>query len=102
VTSQYPERLAAGVSLDQRKANMAFLRDRMIETGICGGMDLGWNRKGNGELSLDGLAWRTGGQPYFVDIGFAYDDTSRPLQLMWSQGDVTGGFVSYSPAPTCK
>jgi hypothetical protein len=102
VSSQYPDKLVAGVSLDQRRANMAFLRDRVIETGICGGMDLGWNRKGNGEITLDGLAWVTGGQPYFVDIGYAYDDTSRPLQLMWGKGDITGGYVPYSPRPSCK
>ena len=32
---------SAGVSLSQRQANMAFLRDRIIEAGRCGGLDLG-------------------------------------------------------------
>ncbi len=105
ISAKYPERLVAGVSLAQRAANMAFLRDRMIETGICGGMDLGWNRKGptgTGDVSVDGLAWRDGGVPYFVDIGLGYDDTSRPLQLIWLRVGPTPGFSSYSPRPACN
>ena len=39
--AKYPERLAAGVSSSQRVDNMSFLRDRIIEAGKCGGMDLG-------------------------------------------------------------
>ena len=27
---------------------MEFLRNRMIEAGICGGLDLGWNLKRGG------------------------------------------------------
>ena len=37
-----PERLVAGVSLATRQAHMMFLRDRIIEAGRCGGLDLGW------------------------------------------------------------
>jgi hypothetical protein len=101
VSAKYPDRLAAGVSLDQRIANMEFLRDRVIEAGICGGLDLAWNKKrGTGPHSIDALAWRHGVDDV-VDIGAAYDDTSRPLGLQW--GIVAGppGYDPY-PRPSCK
>jgi hypothetical protein len=101
VANTYPSRLAAGVSLDQRIANMEFLRDRIIEAGICGGLDLAWNKKrGTGPHSTDALAWRHGVDDV-VDIGAAYDDTSRPLGLQW--GIVAGppGYDPY-PRPSCK
>ncbi len=84
VAAKYPERLAAGVSLDQRIGNMEFLRDRVIEAGICGGLDLAWNQKrGVGPRSIDAIAWRHDGIDDVVDVGAAYDDTSRPLGLQW-------------------
>jgi hypothetical protein len=101
VANTYPDRLAAGVSLNQRIANMEFLRDRVIEAGICGGLDLGWNNKrGTGPRSIDAIAWRHGVDDV-VDIGAAYDDTSRPLGLQW--GIVAGppGYDPY-PRPSCK
>jgi len=48
VVGKYPERLAGGISRDERIQNMQFLRDRVIEAGKCGGMDLGWNLKRGG------------------------------------------------------
>jgi hypothetical protein len=101
ISAKYPDRLAAGVSLDQRIANMEFLRDRVIEAGICGGLDLAWNKKrGTGPHSIDALAWRHGVDDV-VDIGAAYDDTSRPLGLQW--GIVAGppGYDPY-PRPSCR
>ena len=81
VAAKYPERLAAGVSLDRRIGNMEFLRNRIIEAGICGGLDLAWNKKrGTGRHSIDALAWRHNGIDDVVDVGSAYDDTSRPLR----------------------
>lgn len=103
IESKYPSYLAAGVSSHQREANMAFLRDRIIEAGICGGLELGWNRKrGNGPHSIDALAWRTGHGDEVVDVGSAYDDTGRTLGLQW--GIVAGppGFDGYSPRPNCQ
>ena len=50
-------------------ANMEFLRDRIIESGKCGGLDLGWNLKRGGDGDqhrLPGPApfgWRDGGRP---------------------------------------
>jgi hypothetical protein len=102
VSATYPDRLAAGVSLNQRIANMEFLRDRVIEAGICGGLDLAWNlKRGVGPHSIDALAWRHNGIDDVVDIGAAYDDTSRPLGLQW--GIVAGppGYDPY-PRPSCR
>jgi hypothetical protein len=103
VGATYPDKMAAGVSLDQRLANMEFLRDRVIEAGICGGLDLGWNRKrGTGPHSIDALAWRHNGVDDVVDIGSAYDDTSRPLQLQWAIVAGPPGYDPYSPRPACR
>jgi hypothetical protein len=98
VERAFPERLAAGVSHDQRVANMAFLRDRIIEAGRCGGLDLAWNlKRGVGPHSIDALAWRhSNGFVDVVDIGAAYDDTSRPLELNWM---IVAGPPGYDPYP---
>lgn len=103
-TANYPDRLVAGVSLSQRQANMAFIRDRMIEAGICGGMNLAWNlKRGGPELSIDYLAYNKTGTWIGVDIGYAYDDTSQVLQLAWAEGDSYLIFPkTYSPWPSCK
>jgi hypothetical protein len=101
VAAQYPEKLAAGVSLDERVANMQFLRDRVIEVGKCGGLDLGWNlKRGGPEISNDFITERIGGAVIGHDIGVAYDDTSRPLQLVWGGGDFPS-FKEY-PQPACN
>jgi len=102
VGAAYPDKVAAGVSLDQRIANMEFLRDRIIEAGICGGLDLAWNKKrGTGPHSTDALAWRHNGIDDVVDLGSAYDDTSRTLGLQWA---IVAGPSGYDPhpRPTCK
>ena len=57
IAAKYPERLVAGISLGQRQENMMFLRDRIIEAGKCGGLDLGHNlKRGGPEISIDFLA----------------------------------------------
>jgi hypothetical protein len=59
IAAKYPEYLAAGISLGQRQANMSFLRDRIIEAGKCGGLDLGHHlKRGGTDISIDFLAWR--------------------------------------------
>lgn len=101
VESKYPEKLAAGVSSNQRLANMEFLRDRVIETGICGGMDLGWNlKRGGPTISIDAIVWRHGFDD-IIDIGFAYDDTSRPLKLQWIPVNAPF-YKAYTPRPSCQ
>lgn len=85
IEARYPSYLAAGVSLDRRRANMEFLRNKMIEHGRCKGLDLGLNlKRGGPTISSDFIVWRRPGQPDMgVDIGSAYDDTSRRLGLAW-------------------
>lgn len=101
--AHYPERLVAGVSLSERQANMAFLRDRMIEAGICGGMDLGWNlKRGGPELSIDFLVDRSSGDSIGVDIASDYDNTSHSLQLQWAVAGPGSMYKEYSPRPTCR
>jgi len=103
VANQYPEKLVAGVSLSERVANMEFLRNRVIETGRCGGLDLAWNlKRGVGPHSIDAIAWQTGGQVEVVDIGAAYDDTSIPLRLVWGIVEGPPGYDPYTIPFTCK
>jgi len=101
VVAKYPEKLAAGVSYDERIANMQFLRDRVIEVGKCGGLDLGWNlKRGGPDVSNDFITERVNGDVIGHDIAFDYDNTSHPLQMYWGGGD----FPTYKeyPQPTCQ
>jgi hypothetical protein len=100
VSAKYPDKLVAGISLDQRKANMAFLRDRIIESGKCGGLDLGWNlKRGGPDLSIDFLAWRRSDGDMGVDIGFDYDNTSTPLKLYWGEAGLGATYKAYPSVP---
>lgn len=102
IADKYPSYLAAGVSDSQRHSNMEFLRDRIIEAGICGGLDLAWNKKrGDGPHSIDALAWRTSGGDEVVDIGVGFDDTSTTLRLQWAIVAGPPGYDTYSPRPNC-
>ncbi len=102
--SHYPDRLRGGVSLDVRKANMAYVRDRMIEAGICGGMDLAWNlKRGGPEISIDFLDYKKNGVWIGVDIGFDYDNTSVPLRLTWGEAGTDYVYPkTYQPRPGCQ
>jgi hypothetical protein len=102
ISNKYPQYLAAGVSLQQRQANMMFLRDRIIEAGKCGGLDLGWNHKRGGpELSIDFITQRVNGAVDGIDIGFAYDDTSSPLRLSWATGGLFPFYATYTNSFSC-
>ena len=85
VAAAYPSKLAAKVSLSTRQHNMEFLRDRIIETGRCKGMDLARNyKRGTPVISHDFLVLRQPGQKdRGVDIASGYDDTSKTLKLTW-------------------
>lgn len=99
VSAKYPERLAPTGSLSQRQANMEFLRDRIIEAGRCGGMDLAWNlKRGGPEISLDFIVERVGGTLHGHDIAFDYDNHSTPLVLYWGSGEFPfyGGYRAFS------
>jgi hypothetical protein len=101
ISAKYPDKLVAGISLGQRQANMMFLRDRIIEAGKCGGLDLGWNlKRGGPELSIDFITNRTGGLDG-IDIGFAYDDTHTPLRLSWQTGGAMPVYAAYTNSFSC-
>jgi hypothetical protein len=101
VAEKYPEKLAAGVSREERIANMAFLRDRIIEVGKCGGLDLGWNlKRGGPEVSVDFITERLDGHVIGHDIGFDYDNAGTPLRLYWGSGD--GPYFKEYPEVDCR
>lgn len=93
-------------SLERRKANMAFIRDRIIETGICKGLDLGRNyKRGGPEISFDFLVWRSNigknGRDRGVDLATGYDELKLPLRLKWDvQGESKNwGYPFYANYP---
>lgn len=96
VSAAYPDKLvktsAGDFSLERRWANMEFMRDRIIETGKCKGLNLGRNNKrGTAEISRDFIVLRgnsgKGGRDRGVDIASGYDDVSRTLKLTWQVFD---------------
>lgn len=102
VGAAYPAKLVAKISVDARKANMEFIRDRIIETGICKGMDFGRNfKRGTPVLSHDYLVWRQPGQhDRGVDLASGYDDVSGPLRLTWQVKSAPDyGFPYYAKYP---
>ncbi len=102
IAAKYPEYLVAGVSSSQRQANMSFIRDRIIEAGKCGGLDLGQNlKRGGPDLSIDFLAWRQPGGDMGVDIAFDYDNTSTPLRLQWSEAGFGATYKAF-PVASCS
>lgn len=106
VAAVYPEKLVATSSGDfsdeRRKDNMAFIRDRVIETGRCKGMDLGRNfKRGTPVISHDFIAWRRPGhRTTGVDIARGYDAVSSRLQLSWQVwGPPSYGHPFFAPYP---
>jgi hypothetical protein len=87
VARAYPSYLlstAAGDgSLERRHRNMEFIRDRVIETGKCQGMNLARNfKRGTPVVSRDFIVWRTD-RDRGVDIASGFDDVDKPLRLTW-------------------
>jgi hypothetical protein len=102
VAAKYPGYLVGGISLGQRQANMSFLRDRIIEAGKCGGLDLGQNlKRGGPDLSIDFLAWRKSGGEMGVDLAYDYDNTSTTLRLQWSEAGFGATYKAY-PNGSCQ
>jgi hypothetical protein len=89
VAAAFPERLvktSAGDFSDERRwANMEFLRDIVIATGRCKGLNLGRNlKRGGPEVSRDFIVWRRSGRPdNGIDIARGYDAVDTTLQLGW-------------------
>jgi hypothetical protein len=103
VAAMYPERLAEGVSHEQRLADMEFLRDRIIEVGMCSGLTLAWNRKMNGLRSVDAINWDDTDRRVIevVDLAMDYDNTDVPLKLQWAVVAGPAGWEPY-PAQECR
>jgi hypothetical protein len=96
VSAAFPERLvktSAGDFSDERRyANMEFLRDVIIATGKCRGLNLGRNMKRGGpEISRDFIVYRSNvgkdGRDRGVDIASGYDNTKETLKLTWQLFD---------------
>jgi hypothetical protein len=103
IADKYASYRRSGVSAATRRSNMEFLRNRIIEAGICGGLDLGWNlKRGGPDLSVDFIVDRRGGQSIGVDIARDYDNTSKELVLTWAEDGPGSHYKSYSPRPTCN
>jgi hypothetical protein len=103
VAAKYPQYLKATSTLHDREVNMAYIRDRMIEAGICGGFDLAWNlKRGVGPRSTDALLWRDGGRDRVIDIAAGFDDYGSALRLHWIEVEGPPGYDRYLPRPTCK
>ena len=79
---------------------MEFLRDRIIEAGKCGGLDLGHNlKRGGPETSIDFLAHRRAGGDMGVDLGQDYDNINTTLRMQWSEA---GFGATYKPYPNTR
>ncbi len=107
VAAAYPERLVktsnGDFSDERRFANMEFIRDVIIATAKCKGMNLGRNNKRGGpEISRDFIVWRSttgkNGRDRGVDIASGYDDTKTSLKLTWQvfDGDRNWGHPFYN------
>lgn len=103
VADAFPEYLVRTATLAERLEHMEFLRDRIIEAGVCGGMDLGRNlKRGVGPHSHDAIAWRkSNGFVEVVDIASAFDDKTIPLQLHWAIVAGPAGFDRLRDHPGC-
>ena len=102
IAEKYASYRRAGVSSSQRVSNMQFIRDRVIEAGLCGGLDLGWNlKRGGPEKSTDFITERRGGSVIGHDIARDYDNTSTELQLYWGGGDFPS-YAKYTNSYSCK
>jgi len=89
-------------SLGERQNNMMFLRDRIIEAGICSGLVYGHNlKRGGPELSIDVIAWQRPDGNMGVDIAFDYDNIGTTLQLTWGEIDLFAKIQKY-PSFSCS
>jgi hypothetical protein len=98
IASVFPEQLRPVPSDDERIVIMEWLRDRIIEAGICGGLDLARNlKRGVGPHSIDALAWRQpDGDVEVIDLAVGYDENENHLELHWLE---VPGPPGYDPLP---
>lgn len=99
VNAAYPEKRVPTSTLVERRANATFLRDRLIETARCAGLDVGRNcKRGNcSDISADFVAWKTQGRTQGVDVIGSWDDLKRTISVGWndSYGPPTYGSPTY-------
>jgi hypothetical protein len=103
VADAFPDYLHPTATLAERLEHMEFLRDRIIEAGVCGGLDVARNlKRGVGPHSHDAIAWRKpNGFVEVVDIASAFDDKTIPLNLHWQIVDGPPGFDPLPDHPGC-
>ena len=102
VAAAFPDRLRPTGNLNDRIHNMEFLRDRIIEAAICGGMDVTWNlKRGVGPHSHDAVAWRDGGRDRVMDIASGFDEFRGGLSLHWLEVSGPSGYDTYTNHPGC-
>lgn len=103
VADAWPDYLVTTATLAERIEHMEFLRDRIIEAGICGGLDLARNlKRGTGPHSHDAIAWRKpNGFVEVVDIASAFDDKNIFLSLHWAIVAGPSGYDRYTNHPGC-
>jgi hypothetical protein len=103
ISNKYQSYRRPGVSAGTRKRNMEFLRNRIIEAGICGGLELGWNlKRGGPSVSTDFIAERRGGRVIGYDIARDYDNTRKWLTLTWASDGPGSHYKRYEPRPHCN
>jgi hypothetical protein len=98
IAEHFDDYLHTTATTAQRIEHMEFLRDRIIEAGVCGGVDVARNlKRGVGPHSHDAIAWRKpNGFVEVVDIASAFDDKNIPLRLHWQ---IVSGPSGYDPLP---
>ncbi len=106
VAAQYPGQLTPVSSDGQRFAQIAFLKARIIETGLASGLDMGCHTRPNGAVSGDIISWRHGGVTEIFDF-VPTNPPHLPINLFWL-GPVFNewtappyGYTPY-PSPTCR
>jgi hypothetical protein len=103
IQAKYPDKTAPVSSLAERQENMKFLRDRVIESGLCAGNTYGWNlKRGGPELSIDVIAWKRSDGNMGVDIAFDYDNLGATIKLTWGEIDLKASYTPYTNAYACK
>jgi len=103
IAAAFPDYLEPTGSLGERLEHMEFIRDRVIEAGVCGGLDLALNlKRGTGPHSHDAIAWRKpNGFVEVVDIASAFDDWGSTMALHWSIVAGPSGYDGSHPHPGC-
>ena len=101
VSNHWASYLAPTNTLEERVHNLEFLRDRVIEVGLCAGLNIGWHSE-TGDLAPNKIALRDDeGVKYQVQIVSSYKEIGQVLRLSWSQGE-GGNYLPFTPSPACN